>query len=189
MKKLIYLFLQGLLFLAPISITLYTLYFGFTAVDGFIQELLLDMLGLDVFGLGFIVLFFLLVSVGYLGQTILAKPFNYFTKQVLEKIPLLDFIYSSVSDLFQAFVGKDRKFNKPVIVRVNDSPDSMEKLGFLTEDDLTLIGEPEKVAVYFPHSYNFSGELMIIPKNRVKRINLPPGDVMKFIVSAGVTDL
>lgn len=189
MKKIISLFLQGLLFLAPISITFYILYVAFLALDSIIQETILDWFGIDILGLGFIVLFVLLVIVGLLGQTILARPFNYFTKRVFEKIPLLDFIYSSVSDLFQAFVGKDRKFNKPVIVRMFDSPNSVEKLGFLTDDDLTLIGEYEKVAVYFPHSYNFSGELYIVPKDRVRVINLPPGDVMKYIVSAGVTDL
>jgi uncharacterized membrane protein len=65
---------------------------------------------------------------------------------------------------------------------------NLEKLGFLTEEDLSLIGEKEKVAVYFPHSYNWSGELFLIPAELVRPIEVPPADVMKFIVSAGVAD-
>ena len=88
------------------------------------------------------------------------------------------------SDLLMACL---RKFNKPVIVLVNKSL-GLEKLGFLTEEDLSLIGEKKKMAVYFPHSYNWSGELFLVPKELIRPIEVPPAEVMKFIVSAGVAD-
>jgi uncharacterized membrane protein len=66
---------------------------------------------------------------------------------------------------------------------------NLEKLGFLTEEDLSKLDEKEKVAVYFPHSYNFSGELFIVPKNQVRSIAINPAVVMKFIVSGGVSDI
>jgi uncharacterized membrane protein len=66
---------------------------------------------------------------------------------------------------------------------------NLEKLGFLTESDLSRLNEPGKVAVYFPHSYNFSGEMFIVPVEQVRPIDLPPGDTMKFIVSGGVAGL
>ena len=88
--------------------------------------------------------------------------------------------------MFSAFVGKEKKFNKPVLVLVNPIS-NLEKLGFVTEEDLTKIDELDKLAVYFPHSYNFSGELFIVPKVQVKALNIAPSDVMKFIVSAGVS--
>ena len=65
----------------------------------------------------------------------------------------------------------------------------LEKLGFLTEHDLAILGEEDKVAVYFPHSYNFSGELFIVPSNQVRELDISPTDVMKFIVSGGVSQL
>jgi uncharacterized membrane protein len=52
-----------------------------------------------------------------------------------------------------------------------------------------VLGEYDKVAVYFPHSYNFSGEMFIVPKEQVRAVNLNPGEVMKFIVSGGVSEL
>jgi len=41
--------------------------------------------------------------------------------------------------------------------------------------------------VYFPHSYNFSGELFIVPKKNIKPLSVNSSQVMKFIVSAGLT--
>jgi uncharacterized membrane protein len=189
MKKIISLYLQGLLYLAPISLTFYILYLSFVLIDEFVQELILDMFGLDIFGVGFILISLILIITGYLGQTILAQPFKFLLSRVIDRIPFLNFIYSALNDLFSAFVGKERKFNKPVLVRLHPENSTLEKLGFLTEDDLSLLGEKDKVAVYFPHSYNFSGELFIVPREFVKTVSLPPSDVMKFIVSAGVTDL
>jgi uncharacterized membrane protein len=43
------------------------------------------------------------------------------------------------------------------------------------------------VAVYFPHSYAFSGILYFVPESSIKPVDLSPAEVMKFIVSGGVT--
>ncbi|MDZ7613723.1 MAG: DUF502 domain-containing protein [Flavobacteriaceae bacterium] len=87
---------------------------------------------------------------------------------------------------FLPLYGKEKKFNKPVLVLVNPIS-NLQKLGFLTEKDLSRLDELDKVAVYFPHSYNFSGELFIVPKAQVKRLDINPAEVMTFIVSGGVT--
>jgi uncharacterized membrane protein len=145
-------------------------------------------LKIDIPGLGIVVIFFFLVLVGLIGRSILVKPFIILFNRVLEKIPLLKLIYSALNDLFSAFVGKEKKFNKPVIVLVN-TISNLEKLGFLTEEDLSTINENDKVAVYFPHSYNFSGELFIVPKAQIRKIDIDPAVVMKFIVSGGVSDI
>src|SRR5690606_34956482 len=127
-------------------------------------------------------------TVGYLGQTIIALPIKRFAKSVIERVPIFNVVYSAFSDLFSAFVGKEKKFNKPVMVLVNPIS-NLEKIGFLTEKDLRLLGEKEKVAVYFPHSYNFSGELFIVPVAQVRELKVNAGDIMKFVVSGGVAGL
>lgn len=188
MKRLINYFLQGLLFIAPIGITVYIVYIVFIFFDGILQEWLKQILDLSIPGLGLIIIVFLIILVGFLGQTFIARPFVYLFNRLMRKAPLLKVIYTSINDLFSAFVGKEKKFNNPVLVKINiDS--NIEKLGFLTESDLSLIDETDKVAVYFPHSYNFSGELFIVPKVQVRSIDLPPAEVMKFIVSAGVAGI
>ncbi|HCC31721.1 MAG TPA: hypothetical protein DEQ03_16975, partial [Marinilabiliales bacterium] len=59
--------------------------------------------------------------------------------------------------------------------------------GFITETDLSQLNVSEKVAVYFPHAYAFSGELFIVPTDNITPIDVPAADVMKFIVSGGVS--
>ena len=186
MRRIIRYLLQGLLYIAPVGITVYIIYVIFTFIDGLLQQYLEKILDIKIPGLGFIIIIVALVFIGFLGQTILAQPFKIIFNRVMQKAPLLKVIYSAFNDLFSAFVGKEKKFNQPVLVLVNPVS-NLEKLGFLTEEDLSLISVKDKVAVYFPHSYNFSGELFIVPREQVKPIDINPAEVMKFIVSAGIS--
>lgn len=185
MKKLLNYFIQGLIYIAPLAVTGYIIYMIFSFVDGLLQQTLEELFGFRFPGLGLLVLVFVLMLVGFLGQTIIARPLKALFERLLHKVPLLNMIYSAFNDLFSAVVGKKKKFNVPVLVLVNPIS-NLEKLGFLTEDDLDLLEVKDKVAVYFPHSYNFSGELFIVPKDQVKPVQIASGDVMKFIVSGGV---
>jgi len=187
MKKLLRYLLQGLLYIAPIGITIYILYVIFEFVDGLLKESLDRFIGIHIPGLGLIIIVILLIVIGFLGQTFVARPIKKLFGKLLERIPILKVIFSAFNDLFSAFVGKERKFNKPVLVLVNKSL-GLEKLGFLTEEDLSRIGEKDKVAVYLPHSYNWSGELFLVPRELVHPVEVPPAEVMKFNVSAGVAD-
>lgn len=187
MKKLFRFFLQGLLYTAPLGITVYILYVIFHNVDGFLQKWLQQLFQIHIPGLGLVIIIALLIMVGFLGQTIIARPFRLLFNRLIKRIPVLKVIYSAFRDLFTAFVGEERNFNKPVLVLVNKTLGT-QKLGFLTEEDLSLIDEKEKVAVYFPHSYNWSGELFLVPRELVREIDVPPAEVMKFIISAGVAD-
>ncbi|MDF1572712.1 MAG: DUF502 domain-containing protein [Bacteroidales bacterium] len=185
MKRIVNYFLQGLLFIAPIGITVYIVYLLFNFVDGILKEYIEMWLGIHIPGLGIIILIVLLVFIGFLGQTILARPFKVLFNRLMKRVPIIKVIYSAFNDLFSAFVGKGKKFNQPVMVMVNRES-NIEKLGFLTETDLSELGELEKVAVYFPHSYNFSGELFIVPRESIRHVDVNPAEAMKFIVSAGV---
>ena len=187
-KQLFRYFLQGLLFIAPLTVTGYIIYISFTFIDSLLQRVLEPVLGLLIPGLGFVVVVLVLMLLGFFAQTIIGKPLKSWIDRLLAKIPLLNFIYTAFADLFSSLLGNQRKFNRPVLVVVN--PDvGLEKLGFLTEPDLRRLGEDGKVAGDFPHSYNFSGEMFIVPAGRVRPVDLPPGDVMKFIVSGGVAGL
>jgi len=186
MKKLVNYLLQGLLYIAPLGITAYIIYGVFTFMDGLLQELLVKFFDTKIPGLGFLTLIIFLILVGFLGRTLIAQPIKLLFRNIIDRIPLLKFIYGAFNDLFSAFVGKEKKFSKPVLVKVNLNSD-LEKLGFITEENLELLDEKDKVAVYFPHSYNFSGELFIVPRANIKPVDINSSDVMKFIVSAGLT--
>jgi len=187
MKRIFQYFLQGLLLTAPFGITLYFIYLVFQFTDALLRDSILSFLGVAIPGLGLILIVLFLIIVGFLGQTIIARPFRKLFNNLLDRIPILKVVYSALKDLFSAFVGQEKKFNKPVLVKVNPVT-NLEKLGFVTDEDLDKLNLKGKVAVYFPHSYNFSGELFIVPVEQVTPVAISPAEVMKYIVSAGVSE-
>ncbi|MBL4653234.1 MAG: DUF502 domain-containing protein [Flavobacteriales bacterium] len=174
-------FLQGVLLAAPVAATIYVVYKLFTAIDSIIP--------FDVPGLGLLALILLLTLLGFFGTTIIAVPVMAYFKRLLDKAPLLKSIYSAVKDLTTAFMGKKKSFTEPVLVKMMIDSD-VQKFGFITNKDLSELGiSDDKVAVYLPHSYAFSGNLFIVPKRNVTPIDAKAADVMKFIVSGGVTSV
>jgi uncharacterized membrane protein len=186
MKKLFRYFLQGLLLVAPTGLTIFIVYWLFNLIDEPIRSLINDIFKIQIPGIGLVFTFLFIALVGWIGQSFLFKPFGRFIERLFEKIPILKMVYTSINDFVNAFVGEKKKFTRPVIVKVNLVSD-LEKIGFITTEDLADLGAEGKVAVLFPHSYNWSGELFIVPKEHVRPLNLPPGEVMKFAVTGGVT--
>lgn len=188
MKKLTSYFFQGLLYLAPISITVYVIYLVFDFSDNLLQEHLSKLIGREVPGLGVLIMLVFLTCLGYVGQTIIARPFKLFFYKIIHTIPLLELIYSAIKDFFSAFVGKDKKFNKPVLFKVNPN-DNVFRIGFITNTQLSAFGISDTVAVYVPFSYTFTGETYLVSKEAIKLIQVPASEVMKFIVAGGVAEI
>lgn len=186
MKRITQYFLQGVLLVAPVAIIIYILYSLFITVDGLLIDKLELLIGFKIPGLGIVISFVFLTLLGFIGETALVRPLKKLFQKLLEKIPVLNLLYTSLNDLFSAFVGKEKKFNIPVKVLFNKE-NNLWKLGFVTRETMEAIGNKELAAVYFPHSYNFSGELYLIPSERIIKINISPAEAMKFIVSGGVT--
>lgn len=182
-------FLQGLLFTAPVVLTVYIIYLSFNVIDGILTDVILQVFGFRIPGLGMVVILVSITLIGFLGSSIVFRPLLSYLDRLISQAPLVKIIYTSIKDFMSAFVGKERRFTEPVLVRVSRDS-NMEKMGFITQKDLSNLGIPEgKVAVYLPHSYNFSGNLFIVPVENITHVNAPPAEVMKFIVSAGVTSI
>lgn len=187
--QLVKYFFQGLLYLAPLSLTIYAIYVIFLWADGLLNTYIIKYLGFDIPGLGLIIVLLFITLVGYIGTTILFNPIITSLDKLVSQAPLVKIIYSSIKDFMSAFVGKDKKFTEPVLVKIYNGT-NLEKLGFVTQRDLTSMGiDKGMVAVYLPHSYNFSGNLFIVPAENVRPIKASPAEVMKFIVTAGVTKI
>ncbi len=178
-RKLVNAFFQGLLFIAPVSVTIFVIYKVFMFIDNLIPVV--------IPGLGLLIVLVAITLIGLLGSFIIRTPLSMLLNRLLENIPLVKILYSALKDLMSAFVGQKKKFNKPVRVLMNRES-LIYKLGFMTVEDLSSIGVgDDMVAVYLPHSYNFSGNLFLVPASSVEPLNVPASDVMKFIVSGGVT--
>ena len=178
-RRIMQAFLQGLLLIAPISITLFVVYRLFVFTD--------KLIPLYIPGLGMLVVAAGITLIGFIGSYLIRTPVMIMLNRLLDQIPLIRILYSALKDLMSAFVGQKKKFTRPVRVLINEKT-QMYKLGFLTEEDLSSLGmEESMVAVYLPHSYNFSGNLFLVSSAYVEPINAPAAEVMKFIVSGGVT--
>ncbi len=182
-KKLLNFFLQGLLILAPIAVTGFLLYWLFEKIDGILRPFL------NIRGLGFIIIIAFVIFIGWVSSNFLMGSMLRFFDYWLERTPGVKFIYTSVKDFFEAFAGNKKKFDKAVLVSVFS--DDVWIVGFLTDEELKEFDlGSEYVSVYVPQSYNFAGQLYIVPRTRVRKITrISSGEAMKYAVTGGVVEL
>ena len=178
MKKLTKYFFEGLLFLVPIVVTIYVLYIVFMKID--------RLFGFKIPGVGFIVTIITVTVIGFMTSNFLTKRLIRSAEETLRGLPLVKMIYTSIKDLIGAFVGEQKSFNKPVLVSVAPGS-SVQVIGFVTRENLEILSLTDKVAVYLPQSYNFAGNLIIVPKEQITPLQTESGTVMAFIVSGGIT--
>jgi len=191
-SKLFQYFLQGLLVIAPIAITLYAVYWVVSSVDSllpiFTEKGDDGKLYIRNYGLGFLIIIVAICLIGYLSSFFIKnRLFNLFDS-LMAKTPGIRFIYSTVKDFFEAFAGEKKKFNKPVLANIDDN--DVWRVGFITQEEAADFGFTDYVAVYIPMSYSIAGNVYLLPRNRVRSItDINATDAMKFAISGGVTDI
>ncbi|MFH7326631.1 DUF502 domain-containing protein [Desulfurivibrio sp. C05AmB] len=178
MKKISQYFLQGLLILVPGVVTVYVVYLVFTKIDGIFPFALP--------GAGFLLTIGMILAVGFVTSNLLAHRLVALVDRLFARLPLVALLYTSIKDLVNAFVGDKKSFNKPVEVAL-DADHQVRVLGFITRDELQNLGLADSVAVYLPQSYNFAGNLLIVARDRVTPLAADPAEIMKLIVSGGVS--
>ena len=189
MKKILRYFIQGLIITVPVAITAFVVYKlidlvgSFFSIFGTIVSPVIDPF--IVTGSAIALIFI----AGLLGSSIILRPLFIMFDNLIEQTPLIKTVYSSIKDLLSAFVGSKKRFNKPVLVTINKE-NNIQQLGFVTHEDLTELKiKTGTVAVYVPLSYSFSGNLLIVPADHITPVDAAAPEVMKFIVSGGVTDI
>lgn len=186
MKTILNYFFRGLLFVAPLFFTLYVLVILVNWLNHTLNVILFNWLPVQIPGLGILTAFFAIALLGFAISFAITRPLFSWSEAIFARIPIFKIVYTAFKDFMEAFVGEKKKFNRPVIVQIVDGVD---RIGFLTEENLSLLQIEERVAVYFPHSYNFSGNLFLVHPDKVTPIDVNPADAMKFAVSAGVTHI
>ncbi|MFM7016074.1 MAG: DUF502 domain-containing protein [Bacteroidota bacterium] len=193
MKKLINYFLQGLLFVVPVAVTVYVVIKAVVWLDNLLPvKVPIPVPGAESFdlpGLGILLIASIITVAGYIGTKFVRNPVFAIFEGLIERTPLLKLIYSSVKDLIEAFVGEKKRFTQPVLVTMNNNP-PIQRIGFVTENDLTELGlGKNKMAVYLPFSYGFNGQLVIVEAENVQKLDASGTEMMKFVISGGVTDI
>lgn len=189
-KKLFQYFLQGLLVLAPVTITIYFIWVTVSTVDSWIPIFsYTDETGVvhvRNYGIGFIFIIGVLVLIGYMSSFFITSRIIGFFDKLLQKTPGIKHIYGTTRDFFEAFAGDKKKFTKHVLANIDDN--DVWRFGFITRDDMQDFGFADYVTVYIPMAYSVAGNVYVIPKHRVKLIeNISAAQTMKFTVSGGIT--
>lgn len=178
MKNFVKYFFRGLLVVVPVAITVYVVYLIFVKVD--------RLLGIPVPGLGFLLTILSVSLIGYLAGNFVMRKLLGVIEGIFVRVPFVKIVYSSIKDLLGAFVGEKKSFDRPVVVTL--FPGGGAKVtGFITRESLDSFGFADHVAVYFPQSYNFAGNVFLMPANQVTPLEVDSADVMAFIVSGGVS--
>jgi uncharacterized membrane protein len=189
MKKIFLYFIQGIIITVPVAITAFVLYKIFSLVAGLFTHFgVIVNPVVDPFivtGCALVLIFLM----GLLGSSIILRPLFTLFDHAMERTPVVKTIYSSIKDLLSAFVGSKKRFNKPVLITINKE-NNIQQLGFITQEDLSELNIASgTMAVYVPLSYSFSGNLLIVPVDHITHVDASSSEVMKFIVSGGVTDI
>ena len=171
-------FAQGLLVFVPTMATLYSVWLLLSWMD--------SLIGLPIPGLGLIVTILLILAIGFVTTNVAGQAVIAIFERAIQHLPVVSLLYSSIKDLLNAFVGDKKSFDAPAMVTL-DAAGTVKVFGFVTcttFDDPRLAGH---VAVYLPQAYNFAGNVIVVPKDRVEMVDAEPAQFMAFIVSGGVS--
>lgn len=178
MQELVRNFLEGLFLVVPVAVTIYVVFVVFNFIDGW--------LNIPVPGIGFIITIGMLVVIGRLASNVFFRGALGSLEKVLTRTPFVKLVYTSLKDLIEAFMGEKKRFDQPVLVTLIPGGHA-EAIGFVTRQNLDLLGLEDRVAVYFPQSYNFAGNLLVVPRSQIRPLHADSADIMTFIVSGGVS--
>jgi uncharacterized membrane protein len=180
-------FVTGLILLAPVAATIWVINFLLASLEpvtpkfqggGFFMALAANLITI-------LALVLIIMLVGWLSRTALGGLAS-MAGDMLGRVPVLGLVYTSVRDLVNAVSGEEHRFKHPVWVQ--PMPGSPVRLvGFVTREDLEILGAKGHVAVYLPDSYNISGKLLIVPKRLVKPIQTKTRDLFAFVATGGLS--
>lgn len=138
-------------------------------------------------GMGILVVFIIV----YIFGTVVDQPFTKWVMDRLEdalgSVPLIKSVYVSIKDftVFLSPSGKE-KADRVVAVRLPDS--EAEIIGLVTRDTLEGLAEgiakEDRIAVYFPMSYQIGGYTLFLPKSWVRPVKMGVEESMRNIITA-----
>ena len=180
MRVLVRYFFRGLLVLVPVALTIAIVVFVFRTID--------SVVGLPIPGAGFLATIAIIIVIGALASNFITRRLFELVEAVFRRLPFVKILYSAIRDVTDAFVGDRKGFDRPVTVVVDEAAD-IRAVGFLTREALPEIGLPDHASVYLPQSYNFAGQMLVVPRRLVSPLGAPGADAMAFIVSGGAAEI
>jgi uncharacterized membrane protein len=123
--------------------------------------------------------------VGLLGNWFVSRRMLDQVDSLFASLPFIKIIYNTIKETMNAFLGKRSSFARVVMINL-PGDNEIKVLGFITTDDLRIFDLEDHVAVYVLQSMQWAGFTFLVPKSRIKYLNISPEKALQFIVSAGM---
>jgi uncharacterized membrane protein len=192
MKKLGTLFLQGLIAILPIALTVYLVYWLAASAESVLGQAMRFVIGDDHYvpGLGVLAGFLITLGVGVLLRIWLFRTAFSLGETLLQKITGIKSLYGSIRDMVGFFdASKPKGFDKTVMVTLVD--ENVRLMGLVTREDFgdlpEGIGDDQTVAVYLPMSYQLGGFTVMVPKTKIRPVDMKVDQAMQFVLTAAVS--
>ncbi len=181
-------FIGGLVVLVPIVITVKSLWWLFSYLDGLAHPLANLLLGRDIPGLGFFITVATILLAGLLFSAGPLKRLLEGAEAVLDVVPLVGSVYGTTKKVLSGFGGPQAKdvFQRFVLARLPGRTTP----GFVTGSfKLTLKdGVVHDVhTVYVPTNHLYVGDVVILPAEDVVETDLSVEDGVSLLLSAGAS--
>jgi uncharacterized membrane protein len=127
----------------------------------------------------------LIFLVGWISRTALGSLLS-LVDDMLTKVPGVGVIYGYIHDMVHGLGGADQRFRQPVWVFPYPGS-KMKMIGFITREDLGVLGLKNEVAVFVTFGYSISGVLVMLPRSQVKPLKTKSKDLLAFVATGGLT--
>ncbi|MFH0826385.1 MAG: DUF502 domain-containing protein [Candidatus Omnitrophota bacterium] len=186
-------FITGLIVVVPVLITVYVLFVAFRFLDGILGRYLnvyfKEELGFYLPGIGLILLFVIVVMVGFLASRFLSKRILRGVERWFAGLPFIDRIYPLAKHIV-LFILAEKEFVFKKVVLVEYPSKGLWSLGFLTNEEFSKINEAcarSLVSVFIPSTPGpLTGYAVFVPREDLKFLDLTVSDALKIIISGGV---
>lgn len=181
--------ITGLIVIAPIGVTVFVLSWLFQRLDPILGRHIPAIAGREIPGLGLLMLLLILVIVGWISQRAVGRRVLSVWNRTLDRVPFASRVHSATAQIVGAVLEREEKlFQHCALIEFPQA--GSFALAFETAvapDEITLaVGEPT-VSVFLPTSPNpTSGYLLMLPRHRVRRLEMSVEDGLKLVLSAGV---
>ena len=147
------------------------------------------LLGFSIPGFGIILALSILLLTGMLAANLFGRRFVEIWERILNKIPLVRSIYSSIKQISNTiFDPSGKSFRKVVMLQYPKK--GLWSIGFLTNDnvgDEMSAVDDRLVAVFIPTTPNpTSGFIVMVRNDEITELDMSVEEGFKFIISMGV---
>ena len=184
-KRISECFLNGLIVIVPPAITIFIVVWIWNLTEGQLGKIINEHLNTDLPGIGLITIAVSVLLIGFITANNLAKKIIELGEILVDKIPVIKFIYSSVKQFAQAVLTSNSAFKHVVLVPYHQS----WALGFLMTNVPNPVREKlgvDYVCVFVPWSLNMtSGTNLFVRRQDIIFVNMKPEDALQFMLTAG----